>query len=488
MEKSLKFIGLTKDLRYVFTNKGIISVFESVDENNQKTLIKYTPENIPQAINMVKEVNLFEYANKLIDRDVFLSSSRKFLNNLLEIVCDKNESLGIINEWESNFGDNLLLLNESDGDNLIVEHVSESWDFVIGLTESWYNPLSKDFIAYRPFTWAYDKGKKVAKAYREGGGGLSGLVNVGKKTANYIVRKAKDVYNTVKDAVVRAWRCLTNNFVECLMEGIRSLAYSVLGVGILTLVSFIPGVGQIPTIVIFGALLVWDVYKMLSGKYESGRYAWSWWEIVLDAISLLFPLIAKGLKMVAVAGVKSISAIWRLGTKIPLLGKALSLIGKGLSKILGFLAKGVKFIGDKLGIKWLTNFGSKAEASLTSLAKGGSKTVASTTAKTAAQTTAKTAAQTTPKLTLGQRLVGQGTNYVMPSKGVIVATTGGAMLITSALCSYMGLDDWTCKEKAESGELTPEEIQKAKEETEGKISDELSQTKPEAGIDYPEEF
>ena len=42
MEKSLKFIGLTKDMRYVFTNKGIISVFESVDESNNKTLIKYT--------------------------------------------------------------------------------------------------------------------------------------------------------------------------------------------------------------------------------------------------------------------------------------------------------------------------------------------------------------------------------------------------------------------------------------------------------------
>jgi len=467
VEKSLKFIGLTKDLRYVFTNKGIISVFESVDENNHKSLIKYTPENIPQAVNMVKEVNLFEYTNKIIDRENFLSSSRKFLNRLVEITCDKNESLNVITEWENNFGDKLLLINESDSDELITERVSESWDFVIGLTEAWYNPLSKDFIAYRPVTWAYDKGKKVVKAYKEGG-----LKNVAKKTWDYGVKTVKNVYNTVKDAVVRAWKCLTSNFVECLMEGIRSLAYSVLGVGVLTLVSLIPGVGQIPTIVIFGALLVWDVYKMLSGKYESGRYAWSWWEIVLDSISLLFPLIAKGLKMIAVAGVKSIAAIWRLGTKIPLLGKALSLIGKGISKILGFLAKGVKFIGEKLGIKWLTNFGSKAEASLTNLAKGGTKTVT----------------QTGPKLTLKQRLVGQGANYVMPSAGVTIATTGGAMVLTGAICGYFGLDDWTCKQKAESGEITPEQIQKAKEETEGKISDELSQTKPEAGVDYPEEF
>lgn len=176
MEKSLKFIGLTKDMRYVFTNKGIISVFESVDEDNNKTLIKYTPENIPQAVNMVKEVNLFEYTNKIIDRDKFLSSSRKFLNQLVEIVCDKNESLNVITEWEETFGDKLLLLNESDSDELITERVSESWDFVVGLTESWYNPFSKDFVAYRPFTWAYDKGKKVAKAYKEGG-----LTNVAKK-------------------------------------------------------------------------------------------------------------------------------------------------------------------------------------------------------------------------------------------------------------------------------------------------------------------
>ena len=475
MEKSLKFIGLTRDMRYVFTNKGIISVFESVDENNHKSLIKYTPENIPQAVNMVKEVNLFEYSNKIIDRERLLSSSRKFLNNLVEIVCDKNEALNIITEWEDTFGDRLLLINESKDDDLIVEHVSESWDFIIGLTESWYNPFSKDFIAYRPVTWAYDKGKKVVKAYKEGG-----LKNVAKKTWDYGVRTVKDIYNTVKDAVVAAWKCLTNNFVECLMEGLRSLAMSVLGIGVLTLVSSIPGVGQIPTLVIFGVLLIWDVYKMLSGKYESGKYAWSWFDIIIDAISLLFPLIGKGLKAVAVAGVKSISAVWRLASKIPILGKALGIITTSLSKIGGFIARGVKFIGEKLGIKWLTNFGSKAEASLANLAKGGSST--------ATKAVTKTAAGTGSKETLKQTLIGQGANYVMPAKGVIVATTGGAMLLTGAICDYFGLDDWTCKQKAESGEITPEQIQKAKEETEGKISDEIVKSEPEAGIDYPEEF
>jgi hypothetical protein len=471
VEKSLKFIGLTKDMRYVFTNKGIISVFESVDESNNKTLIKYTPENIPQVVNMVKEVNLFEYTNKIIDRDKFLSSSRKFLNQLVEIVCDKNESLNVITEWEETFGDKLLLLNESDSDELITERVSESWDFVVGLTESWYNPFSKDFVAYRPFTWAYDKGKKVAKAYKEGG-----LTNVAKKTGNYLIKKAKDVYNTVKNAIVAAWKCLTSNFVECLMEGLRSMAMSVVGVGVLTLVSFIPGVGQIPTLVIFGALLIWDIYKMLSGKYESGRYAWSWMDIIIDAISLLFPVIGKGLKALAIGGVKTISAVWKLASKIPILGKALTLISKSLSKIGGFIARGVKFIGEKLGIKWLSNYGSKAEASLANLAKGGTSTAAKSTVKTGT------------KQTLKQTLVGQGSNYVIPSAGVMVTTTGGAMLLTGAICGYLGLDDWSCKEKAESGKITPEQIKKAKEETEGKISDELKQSKPEAGIDYPEEF
>jgi hypothetical protein len=260
------------------------------------------------------------------------------------------------------------------------------------------------------------------------------------------------------------------------MEGLRSMAMSVVGVGVLTLVSFIPGVGQIPTLVIFGALLIWDIYKMLSGKYESGRYAWSWMDIIIDAISLLFPVIGKGLKALAIGGVKTISAVWKLASKIPILGKALTLIGKGLSKIGGFIARGVKFIGEKLGIKWLSNYGSKAEASLANLAKGGTSTATKSTVKTGT------------KQTLKQTLVGQGSNYVIPSAGVMVATTGGAMLLTGAICGYLGLDDWSCKSKAESGEITPEQIKKAKEETEGKISDELTKSKPEAGIDYPEEF
>ncbi len=471
MENSLKFIGLSRDLRYVFTNKGIMSVFESVDGDNHKSLIRYTPENIPQAVNMVKEVSLFEYANKIVDRDKFLSSSRKFLNRLVEVVCDKNESLNIITEWENTFGDKLLLLNESDSDELITERVSESWDFLIGLTESWYNPLSKDFVAYRPVTWAYDKGKKAVKAYKEGG-----VKNVLKKTYNYGVKTIKSVYNTVKDAIVSAWKCLTGNFVECLMEGLRSLAFSVIGVGVLTLVSFIPGVGQIPTIVIFGALLIWDVYKMLSGKYESGKYAWSWMDIIIDAISLLFPAIAKGLKVLGIGAIKSIGAVWKMASKVPLLGKVLGLISKGIGKVGGWISKGVKFIGEKLGIKWLANFGSKAESSMASLVKGGSST------------TTKKVAQNTVKQTLKQKLVGQGTKYVMPPKGVLVVTTAGTMLLTAAICDYLGVDSWTCKEKAESGEITPEQIEKAKEETEGKISDELSKSKPEAGIDYPEEF
>lgn len=475
MENSLKFIGLSRDLRYVFTNKGIISVFESVDENNQKTLIKYTPENIPQAINMVKEVNLFEYSNKLIDRNDFITSSRKFINKLLEITCDKNESMSIITEWENNFGDKLLLLNESDSDELITERVSESWDFVIGLTEAWYNPLSKDFIAYRPFTWAYDKGKKVAKAYKEGG-----IKNVLKKTWDYGVRTAKSIYNTVKDAVVRVWKCLTGNFVECLMEGLRSLAYSVVGVGVMTAVSFIPGVGNIPTLIVFGVLLIWDVYKMLSGKYESGRYAWSWMDIILDAISLLFPAIAKGLKALGIGAIKSIGAVWKMASKVPLLGKALGLITKSIGKIGGWISKGIKFIGEKLGIKWLSNFGSKAETTMANLVKGGGSTTT--------KEVTKKATQDTVKQTLKQKLAGQGVNYVMPSKGVVVTTTAGTMLLTGAICDYLGADPWTCKTKAESGEITPEQIRKAKEETESKISDELVKSQPEAGIDYPEEF
>ncbi len=462
-------------MRYVFTNKGILSVFESVDENNRKKIIKYTPENIPKCINMVKEVAFFQYKNKLTTKEEFTASSRKFLNEILSITCDDNESFTVLSEWESIHGENLLLLSESTEELLIEQKVSDSWDYIVQLTEAWYNPFSSDFIAYRPFTWAYDKTKKVAKAYKEGG-----ITNVLSKTGKWAYNKVKNIYNAVKDGIVAAWNCLTGNFVECLMEGLRSIVYSVLGAGVLTAVSFIPVVGQVTNGIIFGALVIWDIYKMLSGKYESGKYAWSWLQIIMDAVSLALPLLGKSIGKLAgsfagKAG-QSLSTVLAKAKTIPVLGKAITAVSNTISSIIGVIKRAATFIGQKLGIQWLVGYGAKAEVQLSKLAGGGAKAATKGGAQVAkgGVQVAKGGAQVATELV-----------SKIPSKGVIIRGTAGSMLLTGAICGYLGLDDWTCQEKAQSGELTPEEVKKAQEALDEKTADALANQPLQPGVDYP---
>ena len=59
----------------------------------------------------------------------------------------------------------------------------------------------------------------------------------------------------------------------------------------------------------------------------------------------------------------------------------------------------------------------------------------------------------------------------IPAKGVIVKSMGKSFLVTTALCSALGLNGATCTEKIESGEVTPEQIKQAEKE----IQDQLEQ-------------
>ena len=77
------------------------------------------------------------------------------------------------------------------------------------LTEDWYNPLSWDWkgAGEKVYNWGKDtvKGtidwtKEQAKQIKQ-----KGLLG-------YAKDKASAVWNSVKDAVSKAWKCLTNNF------------------------------------------------------------------------------------------------------------------------------------------------------------------------------------------------------------------------------------------------------------------------------------
>jgi hypothetical protein len=64
----------------------------------------------------------------------------------------------------------------------------------------------------------------------------------------------------------------------------------------------------------------------------------------------------------------------------------------------------------------------------------------------------------------------KGVPKPIPPKGVILKSMGKSFLVTTALCSALGLEGTTCREKIESGEVTPEQIAAAEKEIQQNLS------------------
>lgn len=469
-KKDLKFEGVSKNLRYIFTDKGVIPMGDYF--NNNGNMITYSPENIHHAVQIMKEHEELYYKAGKTSLMEYANSARKFLYSTMGEL-NSRYSTTLINEWESHCGSKLLLLNESTDKLIIESRIQKAWDGITvvimeGLWDvvksgaKWVGNTVKKGVenvsnyVSKKATQFKDWSKEQVKQIREKG------------FLNYAWDKAKAVYNKVKDAVVAAWNCLTNNFVECLMEGIRAAAFSAVGMGVMTAITFIPGVGQIADALVFGSLLIWDIYKMLSGKYESGKYQWSWVDIIIDAVCLILPALGAGLKF-ALKGAKSLAQIGAKAVKGSIVGKAVSAVIKGISKIGGLIGSAAKWIGDKLGIKWLSKWGTKAESTMSKAATDLEKTTAKedlknlvTKGKDKIKNIPKNVSKDVSKGVKDFKQFVKNGKLTQPMPYVLKAS-GKTVLITATLCAALGLDAMSCAHKAENGEITDEQIAEAQE-------------------------
>jgi hypothetical protein len=491
MEK-LIFEGISHNLQYVFTNRGVSRISEQLNDLNGKNYVSYNHNNLNVAIDIMKENTEFKFKTGKLDLVEYAAAPRRFLNNIIEIFQPEN-SISLIKEWETIFGGDLLLINESV-DNLIIEsRINESWESFKVLLEWTVNPFNSDF-------WSVDNAKEIGSGVAKGvAKGAENVYNYGKEKVqqfkkwggeqiqqiqqkgiwNYAKEKGAALWDTVKNAVKSAYKCLTNNFVECLMEGIRGAVMSAGGIAVLTGISMIPAIGQIPTVIIFGALLLWDLYKMGSGKYESGKYQWNVFDIIVDAISLLLPALGKVVKA-ATMGIKSFAQFGKAAiSKGGVLLKVFNVIKGGVVKLGGYVTKAATWLGEKLGMTSLKNWGSKATAQLSKItddmvAGSGGKIVKNTVSKTKPVSIiqkTKNVLNKTYRPDLGKAI---------PATGVIVKSAGKAFLVTTAICAALGLNGATCTEKIESGEVTPEQIKQAEKE----VQDQLEQNITLDDIDF----
>jgi hypothetical protein len=433
----LRFQGVSHDLQYVFTNKGVTRISDQLNDLNGKNYLPYTYGNLNIAVDIMRENSNFKYRTGQIDLVEYSSESRKFLHQLTEIFQPDN-TISILKEWEENFGSKLLLINESIDKLIIESRITESWNQIkvilneldimgsIGKGISNVADWGKETVG-KAVDWTKQQGKEISQK------GLGG----------WAADKVSSAWEGVKNAVSKAYKCLSNNFFECLMEGLREAAFSPVGMGVMTALTFIPGVGQVADAIVFGALLIWDVYKMFSGKYESGEYQVHWYDPLIDAVCLLLPYAGKLFKG-AIGGVKSMAELGPMAAKQGgILAKGVNLLKGSLTKILDVIGQSAKWIGEKLGIKWLSEIGAKAKSFMTSSVG----TVAKTT--------------TNVKNVVKQGATSVATKLGTKSVPVVVKATGKTILINSTICAALGLDGFTCHAKVASGEIGEAEISKA---------------------------
>lgn len=353
--ENLQFEGISKNLRYLFTNKGIY------DFVNDKC-VRYESLTIIDGIKILKEVQNFEYKSGLINLQEHISNPRRALISISEILLPK-ENVSLVNEWEKRYGSKLLLINESTDSQYIEEKIEESWIGLETLLEGLWDSITG------AVSWVGDKLYQGGKY----------LYDKAKSGVQWVGDKIKKGWNWIKEKALAAWNCLTNDFAGCLMEGLRSALYSVVGMAVEAFLT-VTGVGAPVVIVLYGLLLVWDVYLMASGD-ERG----SWGNLICSALGVLTsgtlaPIARNLLKSAGLLKGGSLGGILKSlvskGGKFTGIVKTLATkLGAGVSKVLGFVKQGTDWLSRNFGIKFLSNWVGKAKSWIDDLVNGATKSL-----------------------------------------------------------------------------------------------------------------
>ena len=437
---------------YLFTDKGVVKMSFEQNDLNGRNFVPYTFESLNIALDIINENFNFKYKTGNISLTEYTSEPRRFLNFLIETLKPEN-TIKIIQEWETNHGNKLLLINESVDKLLIEQRVVDSWNSIKLIIEQgeWYNKVGDAVKSGAKNVYNY--GKDLVKQGAEWVKDQDKLIRQ-KGFTQWAKESAGKVWGYVKDKIADAWNCAKSG-IECIMEGMRKMVFSAGGTAILTGVSAIPVVGQITNGVIFGALLLWDIYKGLTGK------GWEYISIIASAIAILAPSLGKIVKT-AFAGIKSFAQLGAAAvSKGGIFLKVFNLLKSGIGSLTKLIGQAAKFLGEKLGIKSLQSWGGKVQQKMSQMVDDMAAAAKNTTPKT-----------TTPKPSLKSKVkdIWKKNPKPIPPGGVIVDRMGKSFLLTTGICAALGLDGLRCQQKVGSGEITDEQLKQAQAKAEAELA------------------
>jgi hypothetical protein len=333
-----------KDLDILITKNGRYIMIENMiydkvldrhgDINNASfsDLIDIIGENVAFLVQDVKS-NLTEIS----------SFTRKNVYHVLECFGETDKRLSLMMEYEVKFGSSLLTESVANPKSI----VTETWSWIkeqVIILEQTYNPFNKSF-------WSKSNASQIG----------SNVVKGAKSFGKDVVNTAKAVGNAVLnpiDTIKKGYNWVKENGLGALMEKIRDGLYSGVGTAIQIFLQF-TGVGNVAVAIVWGAMLLWDLYKVFSGK------EWSWVDILFDVLGMLSGGAVKVLRgaMKAAGVTKSMPMAKGVQTLAanPATKGFMATIGKGISTVFGLLKKAGNWLYQKLGLKWVVGVMNKAE-------------------------------------------------------------------------------------------------------------------------------
>jgi len=127
--------------------------------------------------------------------------------------------------------------------------------------------------------------------------------------------------------------------ISVFFDKLREFLYSPVGIGLDVALSSI-GVGKIASMVIWGAMLIWEIYIAST----EGLSLWNGLNILFASIGVLVPALAKSAKL-EVGAVKNAEQL----AKTSVGGKLLSTLKGSLSKVMDGIKQGAEWLGGVFG-------------------------------------------------------------------------------------------------------------------------------------------
>jgi hypothetical protein len=380
---------LSQNGKYILANGMVydISLDESVSINDLSFGFWF---------DFIKENSISSLFNKTKTTLEIQKILRETVYNISEIF-DTDSKLNILIEYETKFGNNLLIESEENLSSII----NETFDFVKSKLLS-YGILSEQ-------SW-WDK------------------------TKNFVSSTAKKV----SDKVSGAWNWVKEKGAGWFFENLRSALFSWGGAAVQAFLSSgaTAGIGNVVLVIVWGAMLAYDLYLAVGGNVN-------WVNLIIDIVGIATT--GPGAKIVGEAFKK----LGIFGKKLPLnsiletlskssIGKwfvgIIEMAVKGLSGIANTLTKGITWLAEKFGINFtnssgqLQTFLNKAVTDISS--SPTLKTVAGKVGQKAGKTLVKNVASKVGKAAstkVGQTAVAGGATYGINKKtGANTEVLGGA--------------------------------------------------------------